>query len=71
MVEEELGDIMVHPVGATMILEGFHVVMLKGVDLLLSHMREDIWTTMLHLLVTGRGKQTGACEYVYQCTSIC
>jgi hypothetical protein len=53
-VEEELGDIM-DPVGATTILEAFHVVTLKGVDLLLSHMREDVWTTILHLLVTGRG----------------
>jgi hypothetical protein len=52
MAEEELEDIM-DPVPATMILEAFHVVTLKGADLLLSHMREDIWTTTLHLLMTG------------------
>jgi hypothetical protein len=58
MVEEELEDIMV-PVGVTMIHEAFHVVILKGVVLLLYHMREDAWTTTLHLLVAGTGVMTG------------
>lgn len=58
MVEEEPEDIMV-PVGFTMIHEAFHVVILKGVDLLLCHMREDAWTTTLSLLVAGTGLMTG------------
>jgi hypothetical protein len=40
MAEEELEDIM-DPVGDIMILEVFHVVTQKGVDLLPYHMRED------------------------------
>jgi hypothetical protein len=58
MVEEEPEDIMV-PVGVTMIHEAFHVGILKGVDLLLYHMREDAWTTTRHLLVAGTGVMTG------------
>jgi hypothetical protein len=58
MVEEELEDTM-DPVGATMILEAFHVVTLKGVDLFHYHMREDVWTTTLHLLVAEIGVMTG------------
>lgn len=58
MVEEEPEDIMV-PVGFTMIHEAFHAVILKGVDLLLCHMREDAWTTTRHLLVGGTGLMTG------------
>jgi hypothetical protein len=58
MVEEEPEVIMV-PVGVTMILEAFRVVILKGVDLLLYHMREDAWTTTRHLLVAGTGVMTG------------
>jgi hypothetical protein len=58
MVEEELEDIM-DPVGDIMTLEAFHVVTLKGVDLLPYRMREDAWTTTLHLLVAGIGMMTG------------
>lgn len=58
MVEEEPEDIMV-PVGFTMIHEAFHVVILKGVDLLPCHMREDAWITTRHLLVAGTGLMTG------------
>jgi hypothetical protein len=58
MVEEEPEDIMV-PVGFTTIHEALHVVILKGVDLLLCHTREDAWTTTRHLLVGGTGLMTG------------
>jgi hypothetical protein len=58
MAGEELEDIM-DPVEDIMTLEVFHVVILKGVDLLPYHMREDAWNTTLHLLVAGIGVMTG------------
>jgi len=69
MVEEEPEDIMV-PVGFTMIHEAFHVVILKGVDLLLCHMREDAWTTSLYLFIRGTGVMTGG-SWIAEMLSTC